>query len=247
MPLIRDHAIVLKRLDYSESSQILVAFTRSHGKVRLIAKGARRSTKKRFSPGIDLLEAGQAALSVRTPRQNTLATLTEWTQRHTFWGLRERLDSLNAAQYAADVTAALTEDWDPHPRLYDALEKTLGDLADHLDVLPVLVTFQRALLDGTGLLPRLDQCVVCGRGLESTPDIYFSSFEGGLICRDCEAPRVEKRLVTVSRAALRKRSLSTPADLAGAFDLFNYHIAHLMGRTPAAGPWLLDLARRRLT
>ena len=37
MPLIQDQAVVLRRLDYSETSQVLVLFTRDHGKVRAIA------------------------------------------------------------------------------------------------------------------------------------------------------------------------------------------------------------------
>ena len=55
MPLVKDEAIVLRRLDSSESSQVLVFFTREHGPQRLIAKGIKRGTKQRFATGIDLL------------------------------------------------------------------------------------------------------------------------------------------------------------------------------------------------
>ena len=74
MPLIRDAAVVLGRIDYSESSQILVLFTREHGKVRAIAKGAKRSTKTRFAPGVDLLDIGTVIFSVRHERAEGLAT-----------------------------------------------------------------------------------------------------------------------------------------------------------------------------
>ncbi len=59
MALISDRAIVLRRLDYSETSQILALFTREYGQVRVIAKGIKRSTRSRFAVGIDLLEVGQ--------------------------------------------------------------------------------------------------------------------------------------------------------------------------------------------
>ncbi|MEE9295726.1 MAG: DNA repair protein RecO [Phycisphaerae bacterium] len=241
MPLIRDSAIVLKRLEFSESSQVLVVLTRDHGKVRVIAKGIRRSTRRRFSPGIDLLETGEIVLSVRRPGQEALAIISEWKQRQAFSGLREGLDRLHAAQYAGDIVVGLTEEWDPHPAVYDALEGSLGALASGQRVFAVLVALQQALLTETGVGPRLDRCVGCGQAVVDG-DIYFSSFEGGLLCRDCEPARVEKRLVTISHQGLVAGSFATDADLCGAFDLFNYHISHVMGRPPAAHQHLLRLA-----
>ena len=241
MPQIQDTAIVLKRLDYSESSQVLAIFTRNHGKVRTIAKGSRRSTKRRFNPGIDLLESGHVVLAIRRIGQEALATISEWKQRKAFTGLRESLDRLNAAQYIGDVVAGLTEDWDPHPLVYDALEESLLALESGSPELKVLVAMQQTLLTDSGVMPRLNTCVGCGNNVAGG-DIYFSSFDGGLLCRDCEAVRMEKRLVTASTEALRTGRFQTDADLGGAFDLFNYHISHLMGRSPAAHRYLLDIA-----
>ena len=59
MAAVKDQAIVLRRLDYSETSQVLVFLTREHGLQRLIAKGIKRSTKKKYATGIDLLERGR--------------------------------------------------------------------------------------------------------------------------------------------------------------------------------------------
>ncbi len=244
MHLLRDSAIVLKRLDYSESSQIVVVMTRANGKVRLIAKGARRSTRKRFNPGMELLEAGEIVFSVRHVQQEALATMTDWKATRAFWELRERLDRLYAAQYAADITARLTEDWDVHAQVYDSLYATLDRTARGHAALRELVAFQRTLLTESGVMPRFDKCVSCTQSLDATRDVYFSSFEGGLLCRDCEPARVEKRRVTVSPAALCDGTFDTEADVGGAFDLFNYHITHMMGRAPAACGFLLDLSSR---
>ncbi len=243
MAHIHDSAVVLKRLDFSESSQVVVAYTRDHGKVHMIAKGARRSTRTRFSPGIDLLEEGAVVLSVRRPAQEQLAIVTEWKQVRLFSGLRESLPRLNAAQYAADILAGLTEVWDPHPPLYDGFIRTLAALTDADRVLVDVLEFQRLLLEQCGLLPRLDVCVACGRLPDASQDIYFSSFEGGLLCRDCEGARVEKRLVTVPLDVLRNAKAPTDADVAASFDLFNYHLSHLTGRSPAAAEYLLTSAK----
>ncbi len=254
MPAIRDRAIVLKRLDYSETSQVVAVYTRTHGKVRIIAKGARRSTKRQFKPGLELLESGDLLLSVRHVRQEALAQLSDWSPVRAFLGLRDRLDRLFAAQYAADCVAQLTEDWDPHAVLYDALYGLLDVLCDVDDVMSVLAAFQRTLLDEVGLLPQFEDCVGCGCCIVRSGggdggvggvggDIYFSSFEGGLLCRDCEAARVEKRLVRVSLKWLRGCDGPPDCDVYGLFDLYHYHLSHVMGRSPAGGDRLARMFR----
>lgn len=229
MSLIRDEAIVLGRLDYSETSQILVLFTRLHGRVRAIAKGIKRGTKKRFATGIDLLDVGQVVLSSRGDRSESLASLTEWKQTKSLWGLREKLFRIRAAQYGIEITAALTEDWDPHEKLFAGLLSFLETLCDASEPVGAAVVFQRVLLAEVGAFPQLDQCALCERKSELT---HFSSFEGGLICRHCEAGHVEKREVgPVTMHALRAES---PADgVVGAFSVLNYHMSHLMGREPS--------------
>lgn len=243
MPLATDDAVVLRRVEYSETSQVLVFFTGAHGKVRAIAKGSRRSTRKRFSPGIDLLEAGRLTVSVRQVRQEALATLTEWKPGRAFLGLRERLCRFNAGQYVADIVAKLTDDWDPHPDLYTALYGALGTLEGAQTVLPALVGFQRCALEQAGLCPQFEFCIGCGRPIDHTRGVMFSSFEGGLVCRDCEPARVEKRRVAASLETLREGSGQTDADVAGLFDLFNYHISHLIGRPPAAAEYFAGRVR----
>lgn len=266
MPLLRDSAVVLGRLDYSETSQILVLMTREHGKVRAIAKGARRSTRTRFAPGIDLLDIGTAVFSVRHERAEGLATLTEWSQTQSFYGLRQRLERLSAAQYLAEVTARLTEDWDPHPELFDELIGRLRQIAESTDPLVQVVRFQFALLEQIGSLPRFDGCVVCGRDTELT---HFSSFEGGLVCRNCEPGRVEKWEISPATATFLQNldidaahtdrespdpcvayphsdpPASATHDSKRIFAVLNYHISHLMGAEPRLAESLVPAKLRR--
>ena len=61
MPLVNDRCICLRKIEYSETSQILALFSRGHGLVRVIAKGAHRRTKagaSKFDGGVDLLDVG---------------------------------------------------------------------------------------------------------------------------------------------------------------------------------------------
>src|SRR5690349_24614117 len=118
MPLEHDRCICLRKVEYSETSQILTLFARRHGRVRLIAKGAHRRTKagaSKFDGGLDLLDLGDAVFSLRLEKD--LATLTEWSLRDGHLELRGDLRSLYLAQYAAEMSGLLIEEHDPHPQL----------------------------------------------------------------------------------------------------------------------------------
>ncbi len=73
MPLVSDRCICLRKLDYSETSQILMLMSRDYGIIRVIAKGAHRKTKagaSRFDGGIDLLDVPARASSPPTPPES---------------------------------------------------------------------------------------------------------------------------------------------------------------------------------
>ena len=247
MSLLQDQAVVLARVDYSETSQVIAFFTRGHGKVRAIAKGIKRSTKKRFAAGLDLLEIGEVVVSAREAHGG-LATLTEWKQSRGLLGLREKLFRIHAGLYVAELANRLTEDADPHPMLFDALVGALLALGDAAEPLGVVVPYQRALLESIGSMPRFDACVACGRMDDLS---HFSSHEGGMICRHCEPSRVEKREVAASVLSRLRFDESPPGAaaprdqaLVGAFDLFDYHLSHLMGRRAETSEKIVPLSER---
>jgi DNA repair protein RecO (recombination protein O) len=89
MALVHDRCICLFKTEFSETSQILSLFSRAHGIVRVIAKGAHRRTKagaSRFDGGVDLLELGDAVFTLDP--QKDLSTLTEWHLAEGHPGLR---------------------------------------------------------------------------------------------------------------------------------------------------------------
>ena len=239
MSTIKDEAVILKRLDYSETSQVMAIFTHNHGKVRALAKGVKKSTRTRFAPALDLLDIGHVVLSVKTTRQEALANVTEWTQTFACGGLRESLGRLYAGQYAAALTAELTEDWDPHPELFTGLQSLLRELAENPDVLPPVIDFQRTLLTEIGSFPILNRCIGCDQPTPFTGNVHFSSLEGGLVCRDCEPAWTEKVYVQPEAYRWIIGQSGEEKGLKPAFSVFDYHISHLMGRTTPLAKMLL--------
>lgn len=253
MSLLQDQAVVLARVDYSETSQVIAFFTRTHGKVRAIAKGVKRGTKRRFAAGLDLLEIGEVVVSAREG-QSGLATLSEWKQSRGLLGLREKLFRIHAGLYVAELAHRLTEDADPHPMLFDALVGALKDLNEATEPLCAIVTYQRSLLEAIGSLPRFEACVTCDRVDDLT---HFSSHEGGMVCRHCEPNHVEKREVAgtvlrrlrcdelpVGDAASQAGAVRQDQSLVGSFDLLDYHLSHLMGRRAETSEKIVPLLRR---
>ncbi len=230
MASVKDFGIVLRRLDYSETSQVLAVLCRETGLQRLIGRGVKRGTKKQAAVGIDLLEVGAVVYSRRPGSDAQLGTLIEWRQQKRFDALRRGLAAAYAAQYAADRAVQVLEENDPHPGLFDAFV-AFTDEIDAVHALPSLTRHLWTLLHEIGLMPELNRCVGCG-GPVRAGAAYFTSREGGLLCRDCEPARVEKR--RVERAALEALrepgAPAAPAAVRGAFDLLDYHLSSISGR-----------------
>ena len=216
MPLVRDRCICLRRTEYSETSQILTLFSRAHGIVRAIAKGAHRRTKagaSKFDGGVDLLDTGDAVFT-HDPGKD-LATLTEWSLREGHLGLRTTLRGMYLGLYAAELVGRLVEEHDPHPELFDRLDATLGELATPRAE-EAFLAFELDLLRETGYLAELVRL----RRRAATPiserePTFFSPARGGVVCRNCEG--VDARPHPVRRrgsCASCKRSSASPAPTA---------------------------------
>ena len=193
MPLVSDACICLRKFEYSETSQILTLFAREYGVLRVIAKGAHRTTKEgasKFGGGIDLCDRGDAVCIHDSAKE--MGTLTEWKLRDGHLELRRSLRAIYLAQYAAELTATLIEEHDPHPELFDRFKSTLAELGTQR-LEESFLAFQLDLLNQTGHLAELDRCVACGKGLGNAPVAYFSPSQSGAICPNC-GPATPDRL-----------------------------------------------------
>lgn len=207
MPLRTDRCICLRRIEYSETSQILALFGRSLGLFRVIAKGAHRRTKagaSKFDGGVDLLDVGEAIMTDPTVRD--LATLTEWKLLDGHLELRADLRPIHLALYSAELCGLMLHENDPHPELFDLLQWVLDELStDRCE--ESFVAFQLELLRQTGFLPELNGCVNCGRVI-AAGRVVFSPQQGGVVCGECpppEGPRIgaDVRLIRILQTILK--------------------------------------------
>jgi len=183
MARLIDQAIVLREFEWSETSQVVVLLTEAHGKVRGLAKGSKRlspSHLQRFSGGIELLTAGQ--IVANTKRTAELASLTEWDQQQSYPWLRTDLPAQWAAMYAAELTAAMLADLDPHPNVFAAMSRYLETLSCAKPQ-AALLDYQWTLLDDCGYRPQLARDVSAGGGLAEARSYTFDPAGGGFTTR----------------------------------------------------------------
>ena len=207
-----DVAICVRRWDWSETSQTVSLFARGAGLIRGIAKGAKRE-RAPFSGGVELMTKGGLVAIVRG--HGKLATITEWDLIDPYPAVRRSLEAFYVGSAMLDLIHAGVTDEDPHQKLFDVLDRSLGALGDgNGDEPATLLRFQWALLGEIGLRPELSRDVSSGGDLEPARIFGFSPRLGGLTVDPGSEPgngtvwRVRSETVELLRGLERDQPLS---------------------------------------
>ncbi|WPB55994.1 DNA repair protein RecO [Xylophilus sp. GOD-11R] len=182
MPAVKrvsdEPGFVLHRYDWSESSLILETFTRSRGRVALVAKGAKRPSSN-FRPVLLPLQPLRLSWTFAAGEDAEIHNLkgAEWVGGH----VMPTGDALLSGLYLNELLLRLLARDDAHPRLFDAYAGVVRVLAsEHGEALqPVLRAFELLLLREVGLLPGLDRQTATQQAL-STDARYLLVPEAGL-------------------------------------------------------------------
>jgi DNA repair protein RecO (recombination protein O) len=179
----RQHAqagFVLHSYPYRESSLIVEAITRDHGRMALIARGARRP--KSALRGI-LLSFQPLLLSWSGRSELRTLTRAEWL------GAYRPLkgQALICGFYLNELLLKLTVRDDPHEQLFQAYEETLATLGQGGELSPVLRRFEMSLLRELGYAVILDRDVERNEPVARERD-YVYVVERGPV-RAARAPR----------------------------------------------------------
>jgi DNA repair protein RecO (recombination protein O) len=202
MPTEKAVGLVVRGTDWSETSRIATLFTREFGKVRALAKGGRR-LRSNFEVAFDLLSVCNVVFIHKST--DTLDLLIEAQLVERFANLRTDLPALYAGYYVAELLADGTQDYDPHPALFDAALDALRDPGRPADRVSA---FELVWLKELGYSPRLDTCAGCDRPLTAADfdgrRSGFSPASGGAVCDRCRpAARDHRPLGPDGWAALR--------------------------------------------
>jgi len=191
---------VLAARDVAETDRIVTVLTLGHGKIAILAKGARRLT---HSSGaiLDLLNRVQVIYYERAGLQ----LLREASLVHGFPGLRGDLDRLETALGGAALVAKLLPERQANPVAFKLLLQYLAGLEQGISPKVLGLLFHLKILGVAGFRPHLSGCVGCG----AREDLTWSPERGGLLCRACGGsgvevpPRVWRTLEGLQRLPLR--------------------------------------------
>jgi len=233
--------IVIGVTDYLESDKLLTLFTREHGKLRGIARGARRSSR-RFGGTLELF----ARLNVQLVLHEGLSTLREADVVTVYRGIRADLFKICWAGYACEIRAVGSgkiAECPPVPQLTAYLER--------LDSAPSASADRRFyeinLLNILGYRPAIDHCSVCGTDIPAGTAARVADAEGALLCTDCNRTgrRISARAVLFLDKALQAGRFgtisATPQDLDEIGPLLDAAIGAHLGRPLKSLAFLREL------
>ncbi|HMP79680.1 MAG TPA: DNA repair protein RecO [Pirellulaceae bacterium] len=233
-------AIVLKVVEFSETSCVVTLLTREFGKITGLAKGARRK-KSPFESALDLLSIVRLVFLPKAPKAMDL--LTEAKLERRFRAGARCLRRLYRGYYVAELTNLLIEYNDSMPVVYDLVVETVHRLDDEQsDPDIVLMFFELSLLNQLGHRPQFDECTGCGRQRRGdAPRVAFALLAGGVVCPACRIGH--RHVLSVKSESIQylsqlsrstwndtTRPMRDAALLSETRELLNHYVLHLVGR-----------------
>lgn len=203
--ILRTEAVVLRTLNYGETSQIVTLFTREKGKLSVMAKGA-RALKSRFGSSLQPMSYVQAVFYYRPTR--SLQTLSECSHLVPFTGIARSLEKITVGLQMVELVAALMQEEEQNPAVFNLLVEVLEALhrAEAREG-NLLQYFRLRLASALGFAPRIRKDAV-----EAITE------EGGTLALTTgavtSARRTSETSRKASRTALRAFSIFARAELA---------------------------------
>ena len=230
--------LVLRIVEFSESSCVVTWLTKDFGKITVLAKGARRR-KSPFEGAIDLLSISRIVFLHK--KSDSLDLLTEAKLERRFRSASVDLNRLYAGYYLIELLSAMTDEFDPHPELFELAVDALERMDEGDDPNRQLFRVEVGALNLLGHQPMLDQCVGCGRKKTiETRRVNFGMLAGGIFCDTCRKGKTNvvslsseawKSLIGISQQP--QNAIELDESHRGELRKFlNQYIAHHLGFKP---------------
>ncbi|MEM5786043.1 MAG: DNA repair protein RecO [Syntrophobacteraceae bacterium] len=200
-------AIVLSSRDYSESDRIVFFHTSGYGRVKGIAKGARRS-RKRFANTFEPC----SLVELECRERNSFLWIEACRLVDPFLSMRTDTERWALAALFSEVVLEMVPEGESQPEVFQLHKEMLARLEKDKDprnvLLLALLRFQLQM----GYMPVLDGCVVCRRGLKTALKWYWQAGAGRLVCQDHRSPDQRYIALDLGTLALIDYSRKIPLD-----------------------------------
>jgi DNA repair protein RecO (recombination protein O) len=172
MAEVEDRALLLRRIPYSDTSLVCHFLTQEHGRITLMARGARR-TKSPFRGALEPLYALNIRWRMGRTGMGTLVDIERGAR------LLNEANDLNGLEVSA-VASGLFQDGDPHG--YRELIEVMAVMRDRSEDSALYCAVWR-LLELSGWVSSIEHCWICGCEADATGSMMWH--EGQLACSSC--------------------------------------------------------------
>jgi DNA repair protein RecO (recombination protein O) len=236
----KTRAFVLRTLDYGESDRIITFYTDDLGKLKGIAKGARRS-RKRFPNAFEPFSLATIMFSRRG--RSSLAFIEAADAIEHYPEIRADLEKTLIASYLIELVDQFTIEGKKGPDLFSLMKDFLDLLTRGRIPGAVERFFEIRLLKCAGYDPVLDRCLNCGIPVDELSSLAFSFTEGGIRCSRCArngqvlvdlSVGTAKTLLLGKQIGLDKIHRLVLSEQASreSMNLLSGFIRHLLGKNP---------------
>lgn len=183
----QSEALVLRTYPFHEADLLVTLFTRLEGKIRGVAKSAKRS-KRRFGGALEPMTHVIAHWEEKEKQE--LARLDSCDILASPLVSQASYARVLALEYVSEVVDELLPDREPNDAVFRLVLSVVGQLQSEAVWMP-LTYFDLWMVRLIGLLPELSHCVTCAAVLNGSL-AYFHPLVDGLLChRDKKLASIE--------------------------------------------------------
>ena len=191
--------LVLRRIDYGESDQVIKIFLREKGTVSAIAKGIKRS-KKRFPHHLEPFRIYEFKLA-RKKEGRDLYLIQTADQRHDYEGIQEDIRKIALGNFLLEIVLIAVREEHPHPELYAFMKDFFRALSRSDAIYPLWFYAMIHVMGLLGFSPNLQTCLKCGTPLRKGETNHFDP-AGGVVCPTCASQGIAHGLIPLNSETL---------------------------------------------
>jgi DNA repair protein RecO len=233
---LKTNALVLRSIDWSDSSSIVSLYSREDGRIDVVAKGARRS-KSPFRGTLESLNLINAIIYTSPTRE--LQNLSQANIENSFHQIRADLDKMTYALAISELVYIFLRHSENDPVFFDFLIQLLNGISTSENPNVVFWYFLLKFSSYLGFKPDFENCTVCGQALPAGTVGYFSYSDGALTCTHCAGshafgnpliPDARIYLLKLQRAS-HKLIADFPATSIAGFSITDFLVSYLRFHT----------------
>jgi len=175
-------AIIMRTWEFGESDLMVSFFTPEGGRLKGVAKGARKS-RQRFANCLDLFCLTR--LEYERRREEGVYFLHSGKLMDAFPGLRSDFLALSLASYMIELTEILFPVGVTAKRMFDLLHAAFSSLHEEKEIDSFRILFEAKAMTLGGYGIDLSRCCVCGRTYQGEGRAVFKQGSGGIACLKC--------------------------------------------------------------